>query len=242
MGSHPIEGVLDHLLARERGSSSVKAPASSRRMLVLAALGPGQGYNARRTLARQALRLGRRPAAIDIACDKPPAESASPAGHSIPLASIPCGLERLRGEPAEVVGALLQRLRKHEAAADLLIVRIPPVHRMALMRAAFLAGGLVLPLEDSHALLHGALRLSREVTENFMDLPVWPHTRDAGTLERYQAMMRDFLETEPRPFDANAETLDGLNAPPEEGFLAAILAADSSKPPPQLLQLASLTV
>ena len=55
-------------------------------------------------------------------------------------------------------------------------------------------------------------------------------------------MMRDFLEREARPFETNAETLDGLHAPPEEGFLTAMLSADSSKPPPQLLQIASLTL
>jgi hypothetical protein len=242
MGKHPIEGVLDQLIARERGTRPAKAPTHSRRMLVLAALGPGEGAEARATIARQALQFGRRPAAIDIACEASPLDAHGAAGHAIPLASIPCGPERLRGEPAEVVGALLQRLRRHEAAADLLIVRIPPVHRMALMRAAFLAGGLIVPLEDSHEVLHEALRLSREAAENFMELPVWPQARDAGTLDRYQAMTKDFLQRETKPFNANAEALENLNSAPEEGFLAAMLAAGSSKPPTRLLQLTSLTI
>ena len=245
--SNPLEGVLNHLLARERGVHAGQVrdrldsmPAVNRRMLVLAALGHDAGFDARAALARRALDLGRRPAALDIACEQPVQAAGACSNLSIPLASIPCGPERLRGEPAEVVGALMQRLRRHEAAADLLLVRIPPACRMALMRAAFLSGGLVVPLEDSHDVLHEALRLSREATENFMDLPVWPHSRDAGTLERYQSMMREFLSTDPLPFAVDNEALDDLNPPPEEGFLAALLTTDSSKPPPRLLQLTSL--
>jgi hypothetical protein len=246
-GGNPLEGVLDHLLARERGIRAGQArtriertPATGRRMLVLAALGHDAGLEARAALARQALDLGRRPAALDVACEQPAEADRGHGSLAIPLASIPCGPERLRGEPAEVVGALMQRLRRHEAAADLLIIRIPPSCRMALMRAAFLSGGLVVPLENSPEVLHEALRLSREVTENFMDLPVWPHSRDAGSLERYQSMMREFLTTEALPLDVDNDALDDLNPPPEEGFLAAMLAADSAKPPPRLLQLTSL--
>jgi hypothetical protein len=246
-GSSPLEGVLDHLLARERGIRAgqvrtriERTPSAGRRMLVLAALGHDAGSEARAALARQAVELGRRPAALDIACEQPPQADRARGNLAIPLASIPCGPERLRGEPAEVVGALMQRLRRHEVAADLLIIRIPPACRMALMRAAFLSGGLVVPLENSHEVLHEALRLSREVTENFMDLPVWPHSRDAGTLERYQSMMREFLTTEALPLEVDNETLEDLNPPPEEGFLEAMLTIDSSTPPPRLLQLASL--
>jgi hypothetical protein len=246
-GSNPLEGVLDHLLARERGIRAGQArtrierrPAFGRRMLVLAALGHDAGFEARATLARQALALGRRPAALDVACEQPPPADRARSDLAIPLASIPCGPERLRREPAEVVGALKQRLRRHEAAADLLIVRIPPSCRMALMRAAFLSGGLVVPLDHSHEVLHEALRLSREVTENFMELPVWPYSRDAGTLERYQSMMREFLTTEARPLEVDNDTLDDLNPSPEEGFLTAMLSTDSAKPPPRLLQLTSL--
>jgi hypothetical protein len=209
-------------------------------MLVIAALGPGEGADARASLAREALRTGRRPAALDIGCAETGTPMQSSDGLSIPLASVPCGPDRLKGEPAEVIAALMQRLRRHEAAADLLLVRIPPEYRMTLMRGAFLAGGLVLPLEDSNGGLHEALRLSREAAENFMGLPVWPHSGEAATLERYQSMTQEFLELEAAPFDASSEALDKLNRPPEEGFLAAMLAAESSKPPQRLLQLSSL--
>jgi hypothetical protein len=245
-GNHPLEGVLDHLLARERGALSGRQPqqqprtAHSRRMLVIAALGPGEGFEARASLARRALEIGRRPAALDIGCVKAGEEGESPGGPSIPLASIPCGPDRLRGEPAEVVGALMQRLRRHESAADLLLVRIPPAYRMTLMRAAFIAGGLVLPLGDSNRGLHEALRLSREAAENFIGLPVWPHAGEPSTLERYQAMVQEFLEREARPFNADSETLEKLNQPPDEGFVAAMLSSESSKPPPRLLQLSAL--
>ena len=101
-GGNPLEGVLDHLLARERGVRAGQAgtrvetaPAAGRRMLVLAALGHDAGAGARAALARRAIDLGRRPAALDVACGQPPAAARATGGPAIPLASIPCGPERL---------------------------------------------------------------------------------------------------------------------------------------------------
>jgi hypothetical protein len=245
---HPLAGVLDRLIARERGDRP-ESPAepdirpSQRRMVALAAIGPGEGSDAQRALARWAVRQGLHPAAIDLACAEQEAES-SLAVTRCPLASLPYGPERFKEEMPEVVSALLARLRKLEAEADLLIVRIPPSHRMTLMRAAFIAGGLVVPLEDSYDLLHEALRLSKEVMENFLDLPIWPYAEDGAVLERYQAMVREFLDLEPHPFSLvegeSADALEQLSSPPQEGFLAALLTSDLADPPPELLRIGSL--
>jgi hypothetical protein len=212
-------------------------------MVTIAAIGPAEGGEARTALARWAMRRDLRPAAVDVACAETelPTPAAAP---RCPLASIPCGPERLKEETPEVVAALLARLRKLESEADLVILRIPPRHRMALMRAAFIAGGLVIPLEDSYALLHEALRLSREVTENFLDLPIWPYATNGAVLERYQATMQEFLGSEPRPIDLekweSAAPLKRLSAPPQEGFLAALLTSDLPAPSPRLLRIGSL--
>ncbi len=212
-------------------------------MVTLAAIGPGEGCVAQRALARWAVRQGMDPAAVDIVCAEQE-EASALAVSRCPLASLPYGPERLKEEMPEVVAALLARLRKLEAEADLLIVRIPPSHRMTLMRAAFIAGGLVIPLEDSYDLLHEALRLSKEVMENFLDLPIWPYAADGAVLERYQAMVREFLGLEPRPFSLvegeSADALEQLSAAPQQGFLTALLTCDLADPPPELLRIGSL--
>lgn len=268
--NHPLAGVLDRLLARERGSgvSRLQRPfkerprpaeriavepglePARRRMLVIAGLGSDEGCDARRFAALWGLQNGRHPAALDIACGDGPFErqaghdSARAAGPSVPLASIPCGLERLREEPSEGLAALLERLRRHETAADLLIVRISPRHKMALMRAAFLAGGLILPVENTYSVLYEAFQLSREALENFLDLALWPFPRDEAALLRYQSMMRDFLDVEPAPFEHAGESssapLDRLSPAPDEGFLVSLVDPETTAPPAQLMRVGAL--
>lgn len=220
-------------------------------MLVIAALGPDEGRAALREVARWALRNGRHPAALELGCGAPapagptaPDASSSAGAPGVPWASVPCGPERIRAEPSEVIAEFLERLRRHETASDLLIVRIPPRSRMILMRAALLAGGIILPLDDSEDVLHEAYRLSREVMENFIDLALWPVTTRPRALERYLAIMRDFLGIRPRPFEMAEDPaiLDDLPGAPEEGFIAAMLSPDDASPPSPLLQTGFLPV
>jgi len=266
---HPLEGVLDRLLARERGEArppgretaagwapraaegpeSRGSPHALRRMLVIAALGAEEGRAALRAAARWGFSEGRRPAALELGCGSlvPQGEAREARGDPLqpdaprlPLACVPCGPERLGLEPPEIVAGLLERLRRHESASDLLLVRIPPRSRALLMQAAFLAGGLILPLDDSDAVLHEAFGLSLEVAETFVDLALWPFSERPRAVERYLAMMQEFQGVRPRSLDAElaegSAFLDKLPGAPEEGFLPALLTSDPSPPPGQLLQ------
>ena len=152
----------------------------------------------------------------------------------IPWARVPCGYERMRPEPREAIPGFLTRLRRHETAADLLIVRILPRPRMVLMRAALLGGGVVLPLDGSDEVRDEACRLSREVIENYVDLSLWPVTDDRRALERYRAALRDFPGARPCPLETSSgpSVLDGLPGAPEEGFLPALLRLEDASPPP----------
>jgi len=266
---HPLSGVLDRLLARERGAAdplrrtlrkrpSVATPAeerpvpepAARRMLVIAGLGADEGDEARRALARWALQQGRRPAALDIGCTaaatRAGAEARLPEWSSIPLLSVPSAPQRLRDEPAEVLAALLERLRRHESSADLLLVRVSPRFRMALMRAAFLAGGLIVPVTNSYDTLYEAFQLARQALESFLDLALWPHSSDPAAVSRFRAMVRDVLAKEITPLeDDEAGTrgaLGRLAAPPEAGFLVSLIDPDTPSPPVELLQVGSLTL
>lgn len=263
---HPLSGVLDRLLARERGaavplqrppreqppavgnaqSRPVPNPAL-RRMLVIAGLGADEGDETRRALARWGLRQGRRPAALDIGCTARGSASAgdprAPEWTSIPLLSLPSAPERLRDEPAEVLSALLEQLRRHESAADLLLVRVSPRFRMALMRAAFLAGGLIVPVANSYDTLYEAFQLARQALESFLDLALWPHSPDPVAVNRFRAMVREVLARELDPLEeAQAGALDRLAAPPEAGFLVSLVDSDTPSPPAELLQVGSLTL
>lgn len=268
---HPLSGVLDRLLARERGGVTAppqrplrerppaviateirRAPDPAlRRMLVIAGLGPDEGDEARRTLARRALRAGRRPAALDIGCTaaagpRNAGEPAPPEWSSIPLLSLPSAPERLRNEPAEILASLLERLRRHESSADLLVVRIAPRFRMALMRAAFLAGGLVVPVANSYDLLYEAFQLARQALEAFLDLALWPHSSDPAAVARFRAMVREVLAEEIHPLEDDekgaAAALDRLASPPEAGFLVSLIDPDTPSPPAELLRAGSLTL
>jgi hypothetical protein len=221
-------------------------------MVPLAAIGTDRGHRALRTIVRVALDRGRRPAVLDLACVEPPeseesdARNRPDAGANVAMAAIPCGPERLRGEPPEVVAALLDRAHRHESGADLLVVRVPPASRMALMHAAFLAGAVVLPLEDSDAAAAQAFRITREVRENFLDVAVVPMARSLAASRRYLALTRDFLGDEPTGIDRNGggfeEVLGRLSPPPEEGFTRALLAPGAVAPPAELFHLGVLSL
>ena len=266
---HPLAGVLDRLLARERGevrpprqeTAPVPAPSAAevsgprgaphalRRMLVIAALGADEGRAALRAAARWGLGNGRRPAALELGCGNLAPEGEAREGRGdpmepdaprLPVACVPGGPERLGLEPPGIVAELLERLRRHESASDLLLVRIPPRSRMLLTQAAFLAGGLILPLDDSDAVLHEAFGLSREVVETFVDLALWPFSDRPRALERYLAMMQESLGVRPRTLDAGLAEgpafLDKLPGAPAEGFLPVLLTSDHFTPPGRLLQ------
>ena len=264
-GDHPLAGVLDRLLSRERGARS-PAPAVSplpvdpraeqgaRRMLVVAGAGPDAGRHALAAIARWGLSAGRRIAIVDFDPAPPSATTdreaaaATEARTAIPLASIPCGLGALRGEDPATVTAVVERLRRHEAACDLLLVRIPFCERQALTKAAFLARGLVVPLDGGDCAVHAAFRLSRDLAESLPGISLVPFASDGAALDLYSTMVRDFLGVPAELIDTGAtgsnEVLDSLAAPPAEGFLAALLADDAhgAPPCPRLLELGTLEV
>jgi hypothetical protein len=125
------------------------------------------------------------------------------------------------------------------------VVRIPVRYRMTVARAAFLGGGLILPIDDSDRTLDEAFRLSREIVESFSGLTLWPFAPARAMLERYLAMARDFLRVEPVPLDRDGLELEpmlgSLPEPPGEGFAAALLTPGVAPPPaPELLQLDSI--
>jgi hypothetical protein len=248
--SHPLAGVLDRLLSRERGARSSPENVSvspiapvppeprhgpaPRRMLVVAGLGPTSGLDALQALARWGVQEGHKVAVVDF--DPAPLDQAqenksvsAPAARiAVPLASVPCGLDGLRHGDPGCVAAVADRLRCHESAADLLLVRIPAGDRQALAKAAFLAGGLILPLDGGDGAVHAAFRLSREMSESFPGISLVPYSSDPRAIDLYAEMARDFLgvaaeslEGEGAPAD---EILGSLSAAPEEGFLAALLA------------------
>jgi hypothetical protein len=219
-------------------------------MLVVAALGGDAGAEASRSVVRWALDSGLNPAVLDIGNPEglaslgTPAEQAPPSGQRVPLANLPAAPESLKDQPAEILAALLERLRRYEASAGLLVLRIAPAYRMALMRAAFLAGGLVVPVEESPDSLREALRLSRELLESFLDVSVWPYASDPDVLQRYQALMLEFLGAETDGLElatSNADdTLGGLSGPPHEGFLVSLIDPDTPSPPARLFQIGSM--
>ncbi len=224
-----------------------------RRALVVAGLGSSAGSDALVPLARWALDAGRRPAAVDLsggpragasgAADSAPVR---PAGPSIPLATIPAGLASLARETPACVAAVVDRLRRHECAADLLIVLVEASDRALLARAAFLAGGIVLPLAEGDKALHEAFCVSRDLLEVLPGVSLLPLPLGRGqALERYRGMMRDFLGTSVDALERTgaglAEALGRLLPPPEEGFLPALIARDPVEPRhPEMLEIGSL--
>jgi hypothetical protein len=201
-------------------------------MLALAALGDDEGRGALRSITLWAIAQGRHPAVLDLCGEEAAGTGTAPAqgGHDIPLASIPGGVEQLRARSDGARTAVLEQLRRQEAAADLLIVRIPPGHRFTLMQAAFITGGLVVPLDGSDEALHEAWNALREIRECFEGVAVWPYPSTRDGLDRFRGMARGFLDLDVQPLDVEdpeaVAILDRLSPPPEEGFVAALLARD----------------
>ena len=261
---NPLAGVLDRLLARERGAaaapaelpaaarSGVGVPAVARRVVVVAGIGPDSGSWAFRAACRWLHRTGGGVAALDLEAESSPVDrAADPAGSDapavvVPIARMPAGPEGVRGAPPAVQAAVLERLRRHEDAADVLVVRIPSRHRMTLMRGAFLAGGLIVPVDPEESAIADAFAVSREARESFLDLVLHPCGRDREAVVRYLEIMRQFVGAEPRPLDFAIEDpalfLGRLAAPPPEGFATALLVPGTPAPPAGLLELGTIVV
>ncbi|MBZ5637519.1 MAG: hypothetical protein LAO51_02050 [Acidobacteriia bacterium] len=268
-GGHPLAGVLNRLMSRERGlgsppnTSGTRANSlapetgperSPRRMLVVAGLGPSVGSEALLAVARWALKGGRKVAVVDFGhpspggpADLPPAGVAE-ARETVPFASVPCGLDGLRREAPSSLAAVAERLRRHESEADLVIVRVPAEDRLALSRAAFLAGGLIVPLDGGDGVVHAAFCLSREFAESLPAVVLVPHASDPAALDLYTSMVRDFLGEGSTPVDEEdapvGDVLLPLAGPPEGGFLPALLsaAAAGTPSPPRLLDIGTLNI
>lgn len=248
---HPLAGVLDRLMSRERGATAPAAAVATvpsaphaelrvepavHRMLVVAGLGPTGGGEALQALARWGSQAGLKIAAVDFG-PTPAAASlgrlraaSGAASVSVPLASIPCGLDGLRRDDAGGLPAVAERLRCLEAPADLLLVRIPAADRQALSRGAFLAGSLIVPLDGGDGAVHAAFCLSREIALSLPGVSLVPYASAPSATDLYRSMVLDFLGVSSRPFEAgwfsDGAFLRSLAPSPTGGYLAALLAAD----------------
>jgi hypothetical protein len=157
---------------------------------------------------------------------------------------VPWELDRLRLESASVVLALLERLRRHEFTSDLTIVRIPVRQRLALMRAAFLSGALIVPIDESESGFEEALEVSREVLDNFLEVSIWPFATSPRCLTRFLSALRGSSDARVTPYDPGrldlASALCGMAAAPPEGFLVGLLAPEPAELPTDLLRLDSV--
>lgn len=255
---HPLHGVLDRLLARERvrraapnleadGPATASRPAAApanRRMLAVAALGPGDGIEALRSLARWSIRSGIRTVAVDLAGNSREDDAPAAAG-GLSIASLPRGLGALRAERPEVVSAVMDRLVRHEASAQLVLVRVPAAEPAVVSRAAFLAGGIAVPVALGDRALRDAILLVRELKEAYPALAVLPVELEQGAGQRFAEMFRSFVGAEMPALDEASEgieaLLEPLRPPPAEGFLAALAAADGAAAPSAgLIEMRSL--
>ncbi len=262
---HPLAGVLDRLMSRERGarapqsaapsvSARPRADEASRRMLVVAGLGPDSGRAALLAVARWGVAGGRKVSIVDFDPSPVSAGAERLAGDevrprvAVPLAALPCGMSALRREDPGTVAAVAERLRRHELVSDLLLVRVAGRDRQALARAAFVARGLIVPLDGGDGTVHAAFRLSRELAEALPGISILPFAADGAALDLFATMVRDFLGVPVSPIGTDApgkeEVLDSLAAPPAEGFLGALLSdAIATAPPcPRLLEMGTLEV
>lgn len=255
--ANPLAGVLDRLLLREPGPAHVDAlpdgahfaAPSLRRVIVVASLGADGGGAAFRAACRWARHAGRRVAALDLDGDAgmgDRADAPRPPGEVVAIARVPAGPERIRAAPPAQQAAVLERLRRHEETAEVLVARVPPRPRLALMRAAFLAGGMIVPVDDSDGTISEAFAVSRESKESFLDLVLHPYARDREAMRRYLEIMRQFVGAEPRPIDFDVEDLTAflsrLAPPPAGGFTTALLAPDTPAPPAGLLEIGTIVV
>ncbi len=255
LDSHPLSGVLDRLIRRERGVPAVEPKASAgpspapepsrRRVVVVAGLGHDRGAAAVVHLARSGVGRDLRVAVVDLAAEPIPASGENPVA-SVPIASLPHGIEGLRLEPAETVRAVLERLRRLEAGCDLLVVRIPASAGHVLARAAFLAGGVVLPIGQGDKALHEALWLSRNLLDSLPGIALVPYSADEAALGRYAEILRAFDEA--GSSSPEADDLEGLDAIAPlaggtgEGFLASLVGESLSGEPQTVLEVGRLSI
>jgi hypothetical protein len=221
-------------------------------MLTVAGLGADRGEAALRAAGQWALVLGRRPTFADLGgvgeeSPERPGDEPLPDGEGrVGRASLPCNPERIRGLPVEIALAFFARLRRHETSSDLLIVRIPVRERLALMRAAFLSGSVVVPSEATDEGHREAVQVSREILESFHEISVWPHASDPRSLERFLAAVGEPSGARVVPFGPDhldlAACLDRLRDPPDEGFLVGLLAPEPATLPPELLRMDSVVL
>jgi hypothetical protein len=248
--SHPLEGVLDRLLTLERSGDrhEISHPPDLRRMLVIAGMSPAADRHTLLQLAGWALEAGRVPALIDLAAGERPvlAPEDGGSGTSIQAAVLPSVPERLQSERAEVLAAVLERLRKIELSSDLLLLRIPYSRRMMLMKAAFMAGGMVIPLEHQERTLAEAYRLTRETVRSFDNVEIWPLPLSEPALARYHSMTSDFLGIRPDQIDGarfrSPGLLELLPEPPGEGYTYTLLQERQDPPPADLLRIGTITI
>jgi hypothetical protein len=231
---------------------SVGVPAVSRRVVVVAGIGPDSGSWAFRSVCRWLHGTGRGVAALDFeSAGAHEGRAAEPSvgdapGVVVAVARMPGGPEGVRGASPAIQAAVLERLRRHEDAAGALVVRVPSRHRMTLMRAAFLAGGLIVPVDPAESAIADAFAVSREARESFLDLVLHPCGEDREAVARYLEIMRQFVGAEPRPLDFAIEDpslfLGRLAAPPPEGFATALLVPGTPAPPAGVLELGTIVV
>ena len=216
-------------------------------MIVVAGTGADGGGAALRSAAQWALLLGRRVAIADCCAGAGGAESPPRTADAEPglrRARLSCPPDRLAAMRADVVAAVLDRLRRHERSSDLLLFRVPLRERVALMRAVFLGRGLVLPLDDSESGLRDAVDLALDVVRSFSDVALWPYSDSARVLARFGDEQRAIDGERVVPFDPGRldleRALDGLPGPPDEGFVAATLLPAPADVPAELLRFDSL--
>ena len=218
-------------------------------MIVVAGMGPDGGAAALRSAAQWALLLGRRVAISDCCAAAGPADPAPRAADPEPASGLPrarlgCPPDRLAAMRADVVAAVLDRLRRHERSSDLLLLRVPLRERVALMRAVFLGRGLVLPLDDSEAGQREAVELARDIVRSFSEVALWPYSESGRVLARCMIELRELGRERIVPFDPGrldlVRALEALPGPPEEGFVAATLLPAPADVPAELLRFDSL--
>jgi hypothetical protein len=261
VGRDPLAGVLGRLMARERGATEPAAPRApvatavprpadpgTRRLLVVAGVGDDDGTAALRSAAQWALLVGRRPSIVDLVeRDRPAAASgadpqaATAGSDGVARAHIARDPESWRHEPAGLVIAALERLKRLESGSDLVLARVPGAERKTLVRAALLSGAIVLPVGESDAVPGQTLRLHREIATHLPGVKIWIYSDRPRALEHYLSLSSELGGVRSSRFDPAeldlAQALDGLEGPPDEGFISAVLAPAQPALPEEMLRL-----